>query len=349
MTKALVDFRRRVNPLGTPDAVRDALLAGIAAGVAEPFDADFTELREMLARRHSASVAQIAAAQTEEELITLLLASSGAERALLPFPCPPAYTRALGRAGVSVKRLELQPRRAFRLAAGELKEALSGRDLLLMGNPAFPSGALIPPGKLIDEIADWLTDGGRLILDERAVDFTYGSVANSLWSAVRNQPRTALIRSFTSLVSLSACPLCYAVGDRSWIAAARARQFHPALPPLAACLTQPLSKLVRFRSETVDCVSELRERLIARLRRVAGLRPLPSDANWVLCRLERGDMTADDLAALLRRRGVFVGVLADGRHFYAAVRAPAETDRLVRALREILMPKNDSQRMLPLA
>ncbi len=333
--------------MGMPPSVRDALLAGISDGVPEPLDTEFSGLRELFAQRHNVSVAQIAVAQTEEELIALLSRASGAKLALLPTPCPPAYRRVLNRAGIAAKELKLSPRLAFHFEPGRLKDALPGCDLLLMGNPAFPSGKLIKLQELLEEIAGWLEDGGRLILDERAIDFTYGSVANSLWSAVRYQPGAALIRSFTALLSLSVCPLCYAVGDKDWISAARSRQFHPALPPLASCLAGPISDLARFRADSVDCVIQIRQRLAARLRRVAGLRPLPADADWVLCRLERDDMTANDLALHLRRRAVIVEPLDDGRHFPLALRAEEENDRFVRAVREILMPKKGYQEMLP--
>ena len=94
-----------------------------------------------------------------------------------------------------------------------------------------------------------------------------------------------------------------------------------------------------FRSSTVDAVTRLMPRLIGRLRRISGLRPLPSDANWVLCRLERDDITAPELAAQLRRRFIIVPPCIDERHFTLGLRVPIETDRFIKAAREILMPK----------
>ena len=84
--KNLIDFRRLVNPLGMPESVRDALKHGIEEGVPEPFDEDFSSLREMIGQRHRAAVAQIAVSHVEEELICLLAAASGARKALLPTP-----------------------------------------------------------------------------------------------------------------------------------------------------------------------------------------------------------------------------------------------------------------------
>ena len=346
--KNLIDFRRLVNPLGMPESVRDALKHGIEEGVPEPFDEDFSSLREMIGQRHRAAVAQIAVSHVEEELICLLAAASGARKALLPTPCPPSYERALKQAGIEACRWELSPRHNFRFAPGELKAALNGCDLLLMGNPAFPSGALLSPGGLLEELDEWVARGGWIMIDESQLDFTYGGIVNSVWSGIRRVPRAAVIRSFTSFLSLSVCPLCYAVGGEAWVSEARARQFRPAVAPLASCLASPLLSLLGSRTETVDCITELRNRLIARLRRISGLRPLPGDANWVLCALERDDLTVADLAALLYRRGFIIEPCIDGRYFTLALRPTQDLDRFIRVAREILMRRKDYQKLLPL-
>lgn len=346
--KNLIDFSRLTNPLGMPESVRTALAAGLQDRHGAAIDDDFSGLREMIGLRHRASVSQIAVAHAEEELFSLLAAASGAKRALVSVPCPPSYGSALKKARVEAVPLRLSAKRGFRLAAGELKEALRDCDLLLMGNPAFPSGALHSPGSLLEELDEWVSRGGWLIIDESALDFTYGGIVNSVWSGVRRVPRAAVIRSFTFFLSLSVCPLCYAVGGEAWLSETRARQFRPALAPLAASLAEPLESLLGFRTQTVDCVTELRNKLIARLRRISGLHPLPSEASWVLCALERDDVTVADLAALLYRRGILINPCVDGAYFTLALRPMPDLERFIRVAREILMPKKDYQKLLPL-
>jgi len=347
--KNIVDFTRPVNPLGMPQAVREALLNTVQSGLPEPFDGEFTDLRETIAVRHRAQLSQIAVSRVEEELITLLAVSCGAKRALLPMPCPESYKRAMVRAGATVKELRLSPRHNYRLVHGELREALRGCDLLLMGNPAYPSGALVPPAQLLEEVEEWASRGNWMIVDESMLDFTYGGIANSVWSGFRHVSRAALIRSFTASLALDACPLCYAVGGAGWLAQVRSLQFQPALSPLAACLTHALEKLISFRSDTIDSVAELRNKFVGRLRRVSGLRPFPSDANWVLCSFERNDMTLRELADQLRRRWIIVEPCIDDAHVALPLRPAADVDRFIRTVREILMPKKDYQKMLPLA
>ena len=56
-------------------------------------------------------------------------------------------------------------------------------------------------------------------------------------------------------------------------------------------------------------------------------------------RLERDDITAPELAAQLRRRSILIPPCIDERHFTLGLRVPIETDRFIKAAREILMPR----------
>ncbi len=334
-----LDFSICSNPLGMPESVREALILALQDAAPDDYDG-FEALRKTIGDRHGTVSSHVALAQAEEELFTLLAATAqGVRRALLPTPCPKIYERALISAGIAIKKFKLRAENKFMFQRGALAEALTGCEMLLMGNPAWPASTLVSPSELLAELDSWLGRGGWLILDESAIDFTYGSVTNSLWSAVRREPRTAIIRSFTNSLALHVCPLCYAVGGEAWIADVRRAQFKPELSPLASHLTPALSRLTGFRSQTVECVTHLMPRLIGRLNRISGLRPLTRDANWVLCHLQRDDWTVAQFAAALKDRDILISPCIDGSYFTLALRKPIETDKFIKAAREILMPK----------
>jgi threonine-phosphate decarboxylase len=344
----ILDFSVRANPLGMPESIRNTLSGALARGLGEPVDRSCRELRERIAQRHGAGAAQIALSDCEDELILLLALTSRARRALLLWPCPESYEKALAEAKIGVKKLKLPSSRHFHLAEGELREALQSCDLLLMGNPAFPAPALVPPNALLAELDQWIADGGWLILDESAIDFTYGSVTNSLWSAVRREPRVAILRSFTNYFALNMLPFCYAVSNStSWITEVRQRQREPALCGLTQSLGSALENLMPFRTQTTDFITNLMPKFIARLRRISGLKTFPTDANWVLCRLERGDITAAEFAQKLRERGIVIKTCVDGSYFTLSLKKAADTDRFIKSAREILMPKDSDKRLPP--
>ncbi|MDY3868966.1 MAG: hypothetical protein SOZ52_06315 [Pyramidobacter sp.] len=335
----ILDFSVRSNPVGMPEKIRSVLTDAVLCGLDGRADRNCTDIRSLIARRHGASLTQIAVCDNEEELCALLVRTSGARRALLPVPCPEFYERALLAAKIDIKKLKLSHIRSFRFAEGELRTALEGCDLLLMGNPAFPSSALLPPNALISEIDDWISAGGTLLLDESAVDFTYGSVVNSLWSAVRREGRAAILRSFTNYFAINQLPLCYAVGGSGWISEARAVQTPPALCGLTQSLKEALEVLMPFRTQTADFIIEMMPKFVGRLRRISGLKTFPCDANWVLCRLERSDMTTEQFAQALLAQGIMIQPCIDGSYFTLALKKEAETDRFIKTARSILMPR----------
>jgi len=89
--------------------------------------------------------------------------------------------------------------------------------------------------------------------------------------------------------------------------------------------------------ERVALIVEERGRMESLLAELPGVEPLPSEANFILCRMPegRGKSTYESLAA----RGVSVryysrGKLAD--FLRISVGTPEQTDRLVQALRAVL-------------
>ncbi|MCH8848938.1 MAG: histidinol-phosphate aminotransferase, partial [Chloroflexi bacterium] len=80
-----------------------------------------------------------------------------------------------------------------------------------------------------------------------------------------------------------------------------------------------------------------RARMHGLLDAIPGVTPLPSEANFILCRLPEG--RGKDVHERLAGRGVFVryyarGVLAD--YLRISVGTPADTDRLIASLIEAL-------------
>ena len=334
-----IDFTIHTNPLGTPDFIKTIIDDAIARNDISTDNDEFYNLRTMIARRHGAGVQQVAIAQSAKELIFHLADSSTAKRVLLARPCPNTYAAALKHVNITVKELSLHKKNGYRIQLDELQDALREVDMLIMGNPAYPSGALIPPASLIDCLSDWIIGGGWLILDESAIDFTYGSTTNSIWSAVRHEERVAIIRSFTDFLAMPLFPLNYVVGGKNWISESRSRQFSPYVAPLAGCITPALDHITPFRTATVDCVTRLMPRFLGRLRRISGIHPFPTDANWVLCHIESPIADAVTLTQRLAMHGITIATCADKEHFTLALKVPIETDKFIKTTRKILMPK----------
>ena len=99
-----------------------------------------------------------------------------------------------------------------------------------------------------------------------------------------------------------------------------------------------------YARRTVAYVAAERRQWIERLRQLPGLYVYPGAANYLLARLDRGDLTAPALAERLLRQGIAIRTFEaaqhlDERFFRFAVRTTEENQRLYDALATIGLAK----------
>jgi histidinol-phosphate aminotransferase len=93
-----------------------------------------------------------------------------------------------------------------------------------------------------------------------------------------------------------------------------------------------------FLLERVRALIQERERMFSLLKELPGVKPYPSQTNFLLCRLERGD--GQRVYEGLARRGIFVRYFGSSGLLRECMRIsvgfPEHTDALIGALRELL-------------
>jgi histidinol-phosphate aminotransferase len=166
-------------------------------------------------------------------------------------------------------------------------------DLDRTGLPAFPPNALTIIQHPNDPTGTPLTahDAVRLIrrsrvvvIDERHV--AYG--ARSLLPLVREFDRVIVLRSFETWAGLASFPVAYAVGSPDLISEIQLARMLPT--PTGSLLAAHASlDDMRGLNHAVARVREEKARLYRMLRKLNMVRPMPSWANFVLVRSERGD------------------------------------------------------------
>jgi histidinol-phosphate/aromatic aminotransferase/cobyric acid decarboxylase-like protein/adenosyl cobinamide kinase/adenosyl cobinamide phosphate guanylyltransferase len=240
----------------------------------------------------------------------------------------PGFTEgeaALRAHGVPVTRVQRDPERSFALDPAAVPDAA---DLVLVGNPASPSGTLDPASALLA-----LRRPGRTVaVDEAYMDLVPGEPC----SLVRDAPADVIVvRSLTKSLSIPGVRAGYAVAARPL--AERLRAVRPpwsvnslALAALAAAARRPDELAAVARRAAAE-----REDLMRGLRQVDALRVWPSSTNFVLVEAPEG------LASALREHGVAVRPAASfpglgPRHLRLTARGPEHNARLVQALADCL-------------
>jgi len=334
----ILDFSASINPLGMPDGVRRAALVALEEAVHYP-EIDAASLTEALSAHLGLPAGNLLPGSGSTELLYLFPRVLRPRRALLVTPAFSEYERSLQQAGVAIDYFPLSPDEGFRLDVGELLRRLTPHtDLVLLANPGNPAGAGIEPGA-IEEIARAVREQAVVGVDEAFVDFA------PQFSVIERVPRHAnlyVLRSLTKFYAIPGLRAGYLAGSERGIARLAAARPPWPLATVAQAAAEAALGEEAYRQETLEAIPSLRLHLAEGLAAI-GLTVFPSVANFLLVRLEGVALSAGELAAVLRRRGILIRDCSnfpplDERYFRVAVRTPEENARLLRALREVLQP-----------
>ncbi|MCX8006513.1 MAG: histidinol-phosphate transaminase [Coriobacteriia bacterium] len=279
------------NPLNLPGEMLDRLSA-LAAEI--PYnrypDPMATRLREDIAQANGLDVGNVLIGNGGDELIfDLVLAWGGPGRVVLDFP--PTFVMYSIDAQATGSTLESMPRRAdFSIDGDALLERLErgGVDLVFIANPNNPTGTLVPETLLIDVLN--ATDA-LVVVDEAYFEFSRHTMRPHM-SRHRN---LAILRTFSKAFSLAALRAGYLLAHEEVISElTKVRQ-----PYSVNRFTQAAARLV-FRERPVfeAAISQLlrnRDVLIHGLSEIPGVEVFPSEANFVLFRVEHASAVWRDL------------------------------------------------------
>jgi histidinol-phosphate aminotransferase len=332
-----VDVRLNTNeapeppPEGFVAAVRDAIGE---VGLNRYPDRAATELRAAIARLHGVSVDQVYCANGSNEVLqSLLLAYGGPGRSIAVFE--PTYAlhshiaRVTGTEVLEGERGEdyfVDEAELDRVFALGQKTAAVNPVITFLCSPNNPTGRLEPDAQI------------RLVLDRApglvVVDEAYGQFApRSALELLDDNPHLVVVRTFSKTWSLAGLRLGYALCAPEIVE----QLFEVTLPYHLDSLKQIAGVIaLQFESEMharVARLTEERGRLVAELTAL-DLDVTPSDANFILFRVNRGDAKA--VWRYLAEQSVLVRDVSSwprlGGYLRVTIGTKAENDAFLTAL-----------------
>ena len=323
----IVKLDANENPYGPAPAVREALTAF-------PFyhiypDPEQRHLRAALSAYVGAPAEMILAGHGADELLDYLCRIF-----LRPgdaiINCPPTFGMYSFDAQLSSGRVvEVWRRPDFSLDVAGIEQAAAGQGvkLLFLTSPNNPDGSLLDPADLRRLLRLPLI----VILDEAYIEFAGLEHSAVLW--VASHDNLVVLRTFSKWAGIAGLRLGYGIFP-VWILRHLWKFKQPYNVNVAATVAG-LAALAH-RADLAPTIAALiaeRQRLQVELARFPFLQPYPSQANFVLCRVQGREATALKLA--LAQAGVLVRHYAKpGLENCIRVSAgrPADTDALLAAL-----------------
>jgi histidinol-phosphate aminotransferase len=321
---ARYDFAVTVAAGPRPQWLEHAIARGVDALGAYPDDRSATAA---LAARHGHDPAEVIVLNGAAEAFTLIARVLRPRLALVVHPSFTEPERAFRDAGLELRRAILRAPYALDPAA-----VPDEADLVVIGNPTNPTGALHPASTLRS-----LCRAGRTtVVDEAFMDFVSGE-RESLAGA-SDIPGLIVVRSLTKILGLPGVRAGYLLAEPDL--ARRLRKARPQWPVNAVALevTEAAAANADYLEQQAFETARWREKLIGALSSIPGIRCLPASANFVLLELP------DAISAhhrLLSEHGIstrpgwtYPGL--DHRHLRVAARGQPLDARLVEALRAVL-------------
>jgi threonine-phosphate decarboxylase len=332
----IVDFSSNVNPLGPPSAAKRAVKRSSKFLDRYP-DPEMNGLRKAIARYFGIKPGQVICGNGSNGLIRLIPRVFRPKKVLIPVPTFMEYAAAAEDAGGKVVTFPLKEREGFRVDPLEMAFALKGMDMAFLCNPNNPTGLLIPKTEMLEIMQYALQHGVRLVVDEAFMDF---SDSNSIVKEAVQSSRIICLRAFTKFFGMPGLRIGYAVSDEKTAVALRDGQ-----EPWAVSIPAEQAAIAALNEwgyikKTRRLIEKERERLLSALRILPGVEPFPCSANFILFKLASVD--AWHLAEKLGQRGLLVRDCTSfpglsNRYVRIAVRTRRENNRLVEALRELLI------------
>ncbi len=248
--------------------------------------------------------------------------------------CPPTFAMYSFYATLNGAEVVEVPRRAdFSLDVEGVERAAKGMDsrpsLLFLASPNNPDGSVTPR----DTILRLLRLPLVVVIDEAYAEFSGESVVD----LVPEHPNLIVLRTFSKWAGLAGLRVGYGVFPLDIIKHLwRAKSPDNVNVAARIAVLATLSDLDYLRSNIQRIIAE-RERLYAELRKIDFLRPYPSRANFILCRVVGRDVWK--LREALEREGVILRYYLDDPRLREFIRItvgrPEQMDALLAALRRL--------------
>lgn len=232
----------------------------------------------------------------------------------------------------------------FSYTADDLMKFFGGKELrsLVLINPDNPTGNYIEKKDLLRLIAWAKEQDIQLVLDESFVDFAEEADCTLIEQKVLDEnPHLFVMKSISKSYGVPGLRLgVLASGNTELIAMMKKDVAIWNINSFAEFYMQIYEKYRKDYVKALTLFREERARYVKELGKIAGLRVIPSQANYVMVKLV-GNMTARELTkTLLIKYNLFVknltGKVQEGEYLRFAVRNSEDNDKLIYALKEEL-------------
>ncbi|MCR5625909.1 MAG: aminotransferase class I/II-fold pyridoxal phosphate-dependent enzyme [Lachnospiraceae bacterium] len=340
----IVSFSANVNPLGISPKLK-ATLSDHLDDLAHYPDREYKRLRETIGDYCSSPADNIIVGNGSTELISILIELKKPKKAMILGPSYSEYEREVSLAGGASLYFPLKESDNFELNIEKLEKHLNEDiDLLIICNPNNPTSTCIKRRDMRTILDLCKILGIFVMVDETYIEFVENMDEVDDVPLTQYYNNLFIIRGISKFFAAPGLRLGYAItGNEDLI-----RQIYTRKNPWAINTLAEIAGNIMFTDH--DYISQTKELIVTEKKRICtkldalsslGLKYFSPSANFVLCKLERSDITADNLFDNCIRQEMMIRNCStfpflDNRFFRFCFMKPEQNDRLIECIADSL-------------
>ena len=329
--KDVVDFSANINPLGLTCRIKEVIHNNIESILHYP-DPEAKDAIKSIAAYWGIKEDNILISNGSIELIYLIISTFRPKTVLIAIPTFSEYERAARTAKSKIDFLKLEEKEGFNIDLSLVRDS----DIFFLCNPNNPSGNII----LNDRSRVKSLPNKLIVVDETFMDFLPDEEAYTMaWKACGSR-KIIVLRTFTKFFALAGLRIGYLIGHKGIIQMLKQYQAPWNVNSLAQIAAGSVLNDVTYIHKTRSLIKRERDFLSIGFAKIDGLKPFPSEVNFILVKIEKKGIDSHFLSERLLQKGVMIRDCSNFRNLNkkfirVAVRKRSENAGLLKLLKEI--------------
>lgn len=205
---ALIDFSANINPLGIPDAVKNAAKLGVECSAQYP-DVRKRALIKAISKYDQIPSSHIVCGNGAAELIFSLVFAYRPKKALVLAPTFAEYEAVLQCSDCEIIYYNLNEKEGFQANSAILDYLSEDLDMIFICNPNNPTGVVIMRELLQQILEKCRINHTMMVVDECFLDFIETPELVTMKPLIRDYENLLIIKAFTKLYAMAGLRLGY--------------------------------------------------------------------------------------------------------------------------------------------
>lgn len=336
----VLDFSGNINPLGTPESVKEAIMDNIDILSKYP-DPAYLDLRKAIFEYTGVRPENIIVGNGGTELISLFFKVLNPKSGLILMPTYSEYEREIKINGGRYEYYRLKEEDDFVPDVDDIINCIPGHDILVICNPNNPTGMSISASDMAKIASKGKTEGCFVFVDETYVEFADDVKSITSAGLVGKYDNLFVIRGISKFFGTPGLRIGYGLTSNAKVIEEMLAIKDPwTISSLAQVAGQAIFGDIEYQELSKQWLREEKEFILQEVENISNVRVYNSDSNFFLCKILSGH-TSSDLREYLLKCAIDIRDASsfpylNNKFFRFCVLGRDENEKLIKLLRDFI-------------